>query len=1271
LTFAGAAEEAFHGTGRFAVRRRLGAGAFGVVYEAFDRERGSPVALKTLRRAGEEALYRLKQEFRSLADIAHPNLAALYELLSDGGQWFFTMELVDGMSFHDYVRGAPEAPAAAEASPGVADSVEDTTTFPPPDGAGEDQPVPALPQSGRPARFNADRLYSALRQAAAGIRALHAAGKLHRDIKSSNVLVTRAGRVVLLDFGLVTETEAADADQSLAMAGTPAYMSPEQGAGLPVSEASDWYSFGVMLYEALTGQSPFAGKGSDVLREKQIREPRPPHELADAIPEDLDRLCGDLLRREPERRPKGDEILRRLGGEPARPDASVPTEARGAPFVGRKTHLERLLEAFHAAELGKAVTVALHGGSGMGKTALVRRFLDVLRRERRVLILAGRCFERESVPYKALDNLMDVLSHHLKRLPPARAEALMPLDVLALTRLFPVLLRVEAVAGARRRVLEILDSQELRRRAFGAFRELIARLASESPLVLFIDDLQWGDLDSGALLEELRRPPDAPPVLLIVAYRSEEAGTSPVLRRLLPSRLGAEDWREIVVDRLDPVEALELARSLLADRESQVLADALARESSGNPFFLGELARSVGAGGGGAMSPGADLATVTLEGVIRSRVSRLAPEARRFLEIVAVAGGPVELTVAMDAADPNPAENVVERLRIGHLIRTRETENREEVEAYHDRIREAVAAGLSPETLRSHHRKLALALEARGHADPESLCLHWREAEDRDRAAEYAASAARQASETLAFDRAARLYQLALELSDAADPEGRRALQVLLGDALAKAGRGAEAAGSYLVASRGSKAAEALELERRAAEQLLRSGHVDEGLPVLRRVLGRVGFRYLETPLASFLSLLFHRLRIHLRGLNFRERDASEIAPDRLIRIDTCWSVSMGLAMIDTIRGRDFQARHLLLALEAGEPYRVARAIANEAGYSATRGRPSARRTAQLVERATALAGRVGHPQAVGVAQVAVGIAAELEGRWKESWDLAEKGEKILRERCTGVAWELDTTHIYSLRDLFYLGEIGEISSRLPTLLREARERDDLFAATSLRTRHAHLARLAADEPEKALAELREAIARWSTQAFHLQHFFALISEGEIALYRKDPATVMRILRERARALSRSRLLRVQVFRVEWLQLRARGALAMAASSEGPDREPQLWSAERDARRIEKERVHWGDPLAALLRAGVASVRGERDEALEKLDLAETTFAAADMALYAAAARRCRGALVGGAEGRALEESSDAWMRGQKIQNPAAFTGMLAPGNWKTEDRRP
>src|SRR6188508_2573762 len=101
--------EMFVGTPRFEVQRRLGAGSFGVVYEVVDRVRGSPLALKVLRSGTGKALYRFKQEFRALTDVSHPNLIALYELLSDGGRWFFTMERIDGVTFVDYVRGADPA----------------------------------------------------------------------------------------------------------------------------------------------------------------------------------------------------------------------------------------------------------------------------------------------------------------------------------------------------------------------------------------------------------------------------------------------------------------------------------------------------------------------------------------------------------------------------------------------------------------------------------------------------------------------------------------------------------------------------------------------------------------------------------------------------------------------------------------------------------------------------------------------------------------------------------------------------------------------------------------------------------------------------------------------------------------------------------------------------------------------------------------------------------------------------------------------------------
>jgi len=211
----------FSGNDRFLVRRRLGQGGMGVVYEADDTERGGVVALKTLHNVDPRALYRFKAEFRTLADVAHPNLVRLGELFGDGNVWFFTMELVDGQDFLSWVRGATSTATVTMADSEVLTSPRLLPRAP----TGPTPLAPGVP----PPPADERRLRAALRQLAQGISALHAAQKVHRDIKPSNVMVTRAGRVVLLDFGLATDVDQPDRlDNNATIVDTTPYMAPEQ-----------------------------------------------------------------------------------------------------------------------------------------------------------------------------------------------------------------------------------------------------------------------------------------------------------------------------------------------------------------------------------------------------------------------------------------------------------------------------------------------------------------------------------------------------------------------------------------------------------------------------------------------------------------------------------------------------------------------------------------------------------------------------------------------------------------------------------------------------------------------------------------------------------------------------------------------------------------------------------------------------------------------------------------------------------------------------------
>ncbi|MDX1643545.1 MAG: AAA family ATPase, partial [Thermoanaerobaculia bacterium] len=703
---------------RFEVLRRLGKGGMGVVYLARDRVKDMDVALKTINNLSPSMLYRFKREFRSLVDLRHRNLVAVYELLSRNETWFFTMEYLEGRNFLQHLR---QSRGWFDESSLHAD--DDTIDLAELDAAERERllsgtSAPAEPPPAR--RFRLGEARPVLLQLVQGLQVLHRAGHIHCDIKPSNVMVTPEDRVVILDFGLVNPVAADILDRKtrVGLEGTYEYMAPERAVGGEASPAIDWYAVGVMLFQLLTGGLPPRNFDSSS-RELQL-EPPSPALFPPESPGDLVALCIDLLNVEPKRRPSGDEIRRRLGDLESAdvPEAAGAPKPESVPFVGREAHQRRLDEAFLKMQQGGCRAVWVHGSSGMGKSALVHRFLRRVARDRGAVVLAGRCHEQESVPYKALDALIDALSSFLKALPRNEAGALMPRDVHTLARVFPVLERVPAVTETPGRRFESPNRREVRRRAFGALRELLARLGDRSPVVLFIDDLQWGDVDSAAFLFDLLKATDPPRLLLLGCYRSEYVESSPALQAVLDDRAAAGANQEFVeIGPLSEAQSAELARALLEPGErADEMAELVARESDGNPFFVQELALY----GRALQRDGLDLrpAKVSLENLIWQRVESLPREAFLLLQAVTVSGRPLRQEDAFRASGSSGHdERALSILRAEHLVRTGGTALGDEVDTYHDRIRETIVAHLSADVLERQHRRLADALEEGGRAD--------------------------------------------------------------------------------------------------------------------------------------------------------------------------------------------------------------------------------------------------------------------------------------------------------------------------------------------------------------------------------------------------------------------------------------------------------------------------------------------------------------------------------------------------------------------------
>jgi tetratricopeptide (TPR) repeat protein len=672
---------------------RLGAGGMGIVYlaemavDAGDARAGQRVALKVLRRDPEDrdAPVRFRREAEMGASLRHPavvrTLAWGVETTASGEQPWLVLEHVEGRNLSQLTRdlgGVPEA-----------------------------------------------LLRDLAAQVARGLAAIHAAGIVHRDVKPSNLLITPEHEVRILDLGVardlaVTSTLTATG----AFVGTLRYAAPEQLAGDAIGAGADLYALGVVLFEAATGQPPFAAQAVAELVRAHLEREAPPIGLVDPrITPFFEEVVATLLAKDPAGRfPSAADLATTLEeGEASTwwADRETAMHARGgarvrrahatrdAPLVGRDVELRALLDEARITSEGAARAVLLLGEAGIGKSRLAEEALEALPR--------GAWHVLAAPSETGLDAIGAALREHfgaarleseLMRRLPGQEDLARALAAIVLGR------SPDAAPPARAATMQ-------------AWARVLRSLAAERPVALLVEDIHEDGI-APALAGLLRAVSDAPVLLVLTARTSLAASETLALEEAGPPR-------RIMLERLDTEVMLALARAILSSEENAArVAPRIAQRSDGHPAFAIEMLRALRArlAESGPDAPGALTRAMTaleapssVSSLLASRLEGLAEEDRQLLDVAAVQGA---------TFDADLVARVLSRRRLDVLQALARLERQSELvraEGAHFRFDHAllrdVLVGALPEALRrEHHGLLASAEEARGRfaeADVETI----------------------------------------------------------------------------------------------------------------------------------------------------------------------------------------------------------------------------------------------------------------------------------------------------------------------------------------------------------------------------------------------------------------------------------------------------------------------------------------------------------------------------------------------------------------------
>ncbi len=1182
----------------------LGAGGEGVVYRTLDTHRGEEIALKVLHLGDGVAVPQLKREFRFLRDLVHVNLLPLYELVVEREVSFFTMAYVRG---RDFLQSASSIPS----------------------------------------------LTSLTLQLADVLSFLHQTGRVHRDIKPSNLIVRPNGELVLLDFGIGLDLRA-KVPEVRTMVGTPRYMAPEILALQNASDKSDAYSMGILLYEALTGRHPQPSERTQ-LSQKSGFDPR---DVAENIPEDFANLIRSLTEPDPEKRASVDlcsALLDRAVPSPRSPSQSAPQwDVR---FSGRSRAISRLNAAKDWVKDGYSpFVVRIEAISGMGKSALVQHFLS---EQPDSIVLSGRCSEHELLPHKAIDGVVVELIEHMKSRPIEEQLELVPhSDAAILAQLFPEFSTLACFEGALIEQASLGDYRALRHRAYLALAAVLARLANEQTLIVAIDDLQWGDVDSGRLIAEVFAGAERPNCLLILSYRSEEKESSDCIRDLFKEPTGfllEVPGTQIQLEPLDDIEARALVAGLLEDEHAQLI-EQIVHEAGGSPLLLTEMAAHLKLHGALENSGrGIEM----LSEIVSSRLDALSAEARDAFGLLCCASAPTEVAhlAELTAGEPESLVSQLRRVRLG-----RSRKGSMIIEPIHDAVAETMRASLGKDVAGLHFRWAELLVEKKG--DPAEVARHFNACGD-SRTSLWAERAADQSAKSFALTSAIDLYRLALRT--ATEDEGRKFdLRLRLANMLADAGRGAEAAPIFERLAESAKLGDGIELRRRAAEQLLIIGDAQRGTRILKDVQEEVGLKWPRTNARALVSLLYHRALLNTMSDSTIERAlSSSSSPELELKLAACraaWPISM----ISTIHGAANCSLYLRLAIQSGDHSALSVGCAMEAMYQAISGPKNRAKVERWMASATRAAVDGGDVYREAFLEFAVGQIQYLCGDLHGSLEHFERSEGLFLEHGRGVAWELNSGRIFWTDALFYLGQHRRLDSLFSAWIPDAEARGDRYILSALKMAKAPRVLFKDGDVEGANTELHDGFALWDSPYVSYHHLSRAVIQAYVDIYRGAPEVALRNMPQLKKMMRQSYMDQVHVAQVQVGTVEALACLELAAdTSNRTERSSILERVRRVAKMMARQQAVWSTALGAQFEALAELIEQPSERGLAQLAHAERLFKECRMVLHAAGASARLGELLGGDEGRTrLDRAHSAFIHadvGDWIRTLSCITPRVLP----------